>query len=85
MAQFVYVLCMLTCTVCAILLLRGYRSNRMPLLFWASVCFVGLAINNAILFIDLVLLPQVDLFLVRSGVALAAMCVLLYGLIWDSR
>lgn len=85
MAETVYVLCGLTSITCALLLLRGYLTSRMPLLFWAAVCFVGLTIDNALLFVDLILLPHVDLFLLRTTAALAGMVVLLYGLIWNIR
>lgn len=85
MAEIVYTLCALTSTLCSILLLRGYRTSRIPLLFWSGLCFVGLALNNFLLFIDLIIVPQIDLFMWRTGVALAAMCVLLYGLIWERR
>lgn len=42
MAEITYVLCGLTSIACAVLLLRGYVTTRMPLLFWAALCFVGL-------------------------------------------
>jgi hypothetical protein len=82
-AEIVYVLCGLTSIACVVLLLRGYLATRMPLLFWAALCFVGLTINNALLFVDLILLPHVDLFVLRTTAALAGMVVLLYGMILD--
>ena len=85
MAELVYLLCAGTSIWCAVLLLKGYRSSRTRLLFWASACFVGLAINNVILFIDLIMLPDVDLFWWRTAPALGGMLVLLYGLVWESR
>lgn len=85
MAEITYILCGLTSIACAVLLLRGYVTTRMPLLFWAALCFVGLTIDNALLFVDLVLLPHIDLFLLRTIAALAGMVVLLYGMIWDIR
>jgi hypothetical protein len=85
MAESVYALCALTSILCAILLLKGYRANRTRLLFWASLSFAGLALNNVLLFIDLIMLPAVDLFIWRAAAALAGMSVLLYGLIWESR
>lgn len=85
MAELVYVLCAATSIACAVLLLRGYRRSRMRLLFWSGLCFAGLALNNVILFVDLVIIPSVDLSLVRSGTALIAMLVLLFGLVWESR
>jgi len=85
MAEIVYFLCAVTSSACAALLLRGYRSSQMRLLFWSGLCFVGLAFNNALLFVDLVITPEVDLSLVRSGVALVAMATLLFGLVWETQ
>lgn len=86
MAEAVYILCALTSTLCALLLYRGYRANRTRLLFWASLCFVFLAINNVILYFDLVILPpDIDLFWYRNIAALIGMLLLVFGLTWDSR
>ena len=85
MIEAVYVLCALTSIACAAMLFRGYRKTRTRLLFWSSLCFVGLAANNVILFVDRVVLPQVDLSLPRTGAALFALLVLLFGLVWESR
>jgi hypothetical protein len=84
-AETVYVLCAVTSIVCAILLFRGYWASRARLLFWASLCFGGLALHNVLLFVDLILVPDVDLFYLRTVTALASMLVLLYGLVWESR
>jgi hypothetical protein len=85
MAEFVYVLCALTSIACAWLLFRGYRARRTALLFWSSLCFIGLALNNVLLVVDLYLVPDIDLFLPRTATALAAVSALLYGLIWDTN
>jgi Family of unknown function (DUF5985) len=85
MAESVYALCALTSILCAVLLFKGYRASRTRLLFWTSLCFAGLALNNVLLFVDLILVPQIDLFVWRTTVAIAGMSVLLYGLIWESR
>lgn len=85
MAEAVYILCGVTSILCALLLLRGYRASRTRLLFWAGLCFIGLALDNVILFVDIVLLPNMDLFWWRTLAALAGMLVLLYGLIWETR
>jgi hypothetical protein len=45
---------------------------------------VGLAISNSLIFVDLVLFPDVDLYRVRLATAAVAMILLLYGLIWGS-
>lgn len=84
MATAVYVLCMLTSALCAALLLREYRRSGARLLLWSSLSFVGWAANNALVFMDLVVVPGYDLAGVRATVAVAAMSLLLYGLIWDA-
>ena len=83
MAEFVYGLCAATSAACAVLLLRGYLQRRTRLLFWSALCFVGLAINNALLLVDLYVVPNTDLFFLRTTVALLAMVLMLYGLIFD--
>ncbi|HZS48438.1 MAG TPA: DUF5985 family protein [Blastocatellia bacterium] len=85
MAEAVYILCILTSLACAWLLLRSYRKTRAKLLLWCALCFVGLLLNNLLLFIDIIVVPDVDLSIWRSVTGLAALCFLLYGLIWDSR
>jgi hypothetical protein len=79
----VYALCAATAAACAVLLLRAYARSGARLLFWGGLCFVGLAVNNAFVFADLVLVPRVDLSPFRHAAALAAMAVLVYGLVWD--
>jgi hypothetical protein len=80
----VYALCALTSIGCAFLLLRGYARSRVRLLFWSGLCFVGLALNNIMLFIDLRVVPEIDLSLWRTLPAIAGVAVLLYGLIWEA-
>ena len=71
--------------VCAFLLLRAYVSNRYRLLLWSGLCFAGLTANNVLLFLDKIILTQVDLSVCRLLVAIASTMVLLYGLIWDAH
>jgi hypothetical protein len=85
MAEFVYILCTLTSAICAALLFRAYRANKTALLFWSSICFIGLAVNNALLLVDLYVVPDVDLFLLRTGIALAGVVALIYGLIFENQ
>jgi hypothetical protein len=84
MAQLVYILCFLTSLTCALLLLRAYAQKRTKFLLWSSLCFVCLAVNNILLVIDVLILTEQDFFIVRSVPALAGLCLLLYGLIWES-
>lgn len=85
MAESVYILCMLTSIGCAYLLSRSYRATRSKLLLWSSLCFVGLAVNNMLLYADLIIAPSNDLSLWRNLTAFAALSVLLFGLVWDSE
>jgi hypothetical protein len=49
------------------------------------MCFVGLAANNTLLVVDLMVVPHIDLSAVRTTIAAAAMMMLLIGLVWESR
>ncbi len=85
MFTLVYILGTLTTLLCAVLLIRGYLSGRKKLLLWSGLCFSGLTISNALVFVDLVLFPtSIDLYLLRLATAALSMLVLLYGLIWES-
>ena len=87
----VYILCAVTSLACAVLLFRGYRRSRARFLLWSSLCFIGLAANNVMLFVDRVVFPDqgqllgVNFALWRSAPALAGLLLLLYGLIWDAE
>ena len=84
MATIVYVLCALTSLACAALLLRGYRQSGARLLLWSGWCFVGLFLNNVLLLIDVRIIPELDLSLVRLIPALIGVALLLYGLVWEA-
>lgn len=86
MANAVFLLCALTSVVCAVLLLRAYRRASNRLLLWSGLCFVGLALNNGLLVIDRILLPDsADLSVWRQVPAVLGVAVLLYGLVWDAE
>jgi hypothetical protein len=86
MADAVFILCAATSLACAVLLLRGYARNRVSLLLWSSLCFVGLAVNNMLLVVDLVVFPATrDLLLFRNLSGLVALALLVFGLVWDSE
>ncbi len=84
MDKFIYGLCALTAATCAWLLLRSYARTRFRLLMWSGACFVGLTLNNLLLIADRVVFIEVDLSTWRLAVALAAVLLLLFGLIMDS-
>ncbi len=80
----VYCLCLLAAFGCAWLLLRSHRRSRSPLLLWSGLCFCGLTITNSLRVVDLVFVPDVDLFIWRNLATLVSMLLLLYGLIWET-
>ncbi len=84
LSSVVYILGTLVSLVCAILLLRGYRRGRKRLLLWSGLCFTMLAISNGMVFLDLIVFPQIDLSLWRLSPAAIALVLLLFGLIWES-
>lgn len=85
MSQAVYLLCALTSAICAVLLVRGYRRSRSRLLLWSSLCFVGLAANNAVLVYDRLVVPDVDLSAWRLVPAVIGVGVLVYGLVAEGE
>jgi hypothetical protein len=85
MAAIIYSLCAFTAALCTYLLLQAYRRGGYRLLLWSGLCFAGLTVNNLLLVADKLIFPLLDLQALRTGVALAAMTVLLYGLIWDTE
>jgi hypothetical protein len=85
MAAIIYLLCALTALTCTFLLVRAYLRGRYRLLLWSGLCFAGLTLNNLVLVLDKLVLTSVDLSIWRTSVALIAMAVLLYGLIWDAE
>lgn len=85
LARAVYILCALTSLGCAVLLVRGYLRSRARLLLWSSLSFAGLAINNILLVIDRLVIPDQDLYLWRLVSAFVSVAILLYGLIWEAE
>ena len=79
----VYLLCFATSAACAFLLARSYLRTRARLLLWSAACFLLLALNNFVVVIDLLLIPEMSFRLVRTLLALSAVSVLLFGFIWD--
>lgn len=77
----VYSLCLVTSVACAWLLVRSYSRNKTKLLLWSGTCFVFLALNNLVVVMDILVLPQIDLTLVRVSASLAGVSTLLYGFI----
>lgn len=85
LAALIYLLCAFTALLCAVLLFSAWRRDGYRLLFWSGLCFAGLTLNNVLLVVDKLVVPEMDLSPLRSAVALAALSLLLFGLIWDAR
>mgnify|MGYP003576106585 CR=1 FL=1 len=87
MAPLFYSLCTLTALLCAVLLIRAYSRSRYKLLLWGGLCFLGLTLNNALLVVDKLIFPEpeVNLFIWRLVAGLAALLLLLYGIIFDAE
>ena len=86
MATLIYSLCALTSLACVVLLWRAQRHSRSRLLFWTAWCFLLLAANNVLLVLDKVVFPvEVDLRFWRLGTALAAVALLVYGLVMEEN
>ena len=83
MAALIYLLCSATALACAVLLLRTYSRQRHRILLWSGLCFVGMFLNNLLLMLDRIILPEVDLTTLRLTSALLALLPLLYGLVWE--
>jgi len=79
----VYLLCGGTSALCAYLLAVAYIRQRTSLLLWSAVCFFFLAVSNLLVFVDIVLLPEVDLSLLRTSLSLVAVGALIYAFVWE--
>jgi hypothetical protein len=81
----IYLLCLLTSAGCMWLLFRAWRRTGSKMLMWSALCFVCLALNNIVVFVDVVVLPDVEGFQpLRQLANLAAIGVLLWGFIWEA-
>ncbi len=85
MSGFIYLLSAATCLLCAVMLLRTFTKQRVTLLLLSGLCFVGLMLENVLMYIDIVMVPDVDLSVWRKLPGLIALTLLLFGLIWESK
>ena len=85
LAATVYLLCALSSFLCAVLLYRTYRRGGARFLLSSSVCFTGFAVANALLFVDLVLVPHTDLMVYRQVATFVSVAALAWGFVWDTR
>jgi hypothetical protein len=84
MSTVVYGLCALTSLLCSWLLLQGYRRSGTRLLVWSGLCFAGFFMNNVLLIVDLRVMPERDLSILRTLPVLVGLALLIYGMVWDT-
>ena len=75
----------LTSFACMVLLFRGYARTGLRLLLWSALCFIFLTANNVLLFVDNIIVPQIDLRPYRLMAALIGIGCLLYAFIWEAE
>ena len=80
-----YSLTILASLGCTLLLARGYLERRYSLLLWSAICFGFLTLNNVVLFVDMLVVPSMDLRLWRLIAALAGVLCMLYAFIWEAE
>jgi hypothetical protein len=85
MAMLIYALCALTALACAVLLLLGSRRTGSRMLLWSGLCFAGLALTNALIVVDALDGAADTLGIARLVVALGAIVLLLYGLVFEEK
>lgn len=85
MAELVYLLCATLSFLCTFMLFRGYFHTGTKLLLWIAINFALLTFNNIFLFIDLALLPELNLNgpFWRNILGSLSGLVMLCGLIWE--
>lgn len=81
----VYLLCFLTASLCAGLLVRQHRAAPSPVLLWSASCFVFLALSNLLVVVDRVILIEISFRTERLALTLLAVSVLLFGFIWKAE
>jgi hypothetical protein len=83
MGEAVYLLGTLTSLCCSFLLFRAYSRVKKKLLFWSGLCFAGLTVSNFLVFLDLVIYPDVNLYRLRLAAVSGARPEILFS--WPSR
>jgi len=81
----IYIVHTVVSLLCSVLLLRAYSQVRKRLLLWSGLYFAGSTLVNALVFMDLIVVPSIDLYPLRLGVSLIAAGMLVFGLIWGER
>jgi hypothetical protein len=67
-----------------VVLARNYFRTRHRLLLWSALFFAFFAASNLVLFLDLVVFPDIDMYVFRTGLTMVGAAILLFGLIWET-
>jgi hypothetical protein len=84
MPGLVYILSAGASLLCAALLLRGVEGRRGGLLFWSGLCFLAMAVGNALLYLNFVVYPDVNLIVAARAATTVGIILLNFGLIWHT-
>ncbi len=85
MGSAIYMLSALVTCLCAVQLLLAFRRTRRRLLLWSGLCFAALTVSHALVFVDLVVLPEIDLYPLRLTTTTVGLGLMLYGLVWEEQ
>lgn len=84
MPGLIYIICGLTSLGSAWLLGRGALKRHDGLMFWSSLCFFGMGVNNLLLYLNFIIFPEVELLIVARIAMVFSVLVLNFGLIWHT-
>lgn len=85
MAELIYGLCTILSASIAVMLWRRHRRMPARMIYWTALCFSGLALSNLLLVVDKLILPEVDLRVLRNSVSLLSIGLLLFGLVYEDE
>lgn len=85
MIETIYSLCTIVAFFCSVKLFKAHKESSYGLLYWSGMCFALLALTNAFVILDKLIMPFIDLHAVRLSITLLGMGVLIYGLIIRSE
>jgi hypothetical protein len=85
MAELIYSLCAILSLAIAVMLWRQYRRAPSRMIKWTALCFSGLALSNLLLVLDKLVLPELDLRVLRHSISLVSIWLLLFGLVYEDE
>ena len=85
MAELIYGLCTVLSLAIAAMLWRQYRRAPTRMIYWTTLCFIGLALSNLLLVLDKLVIPEMDLRVLRHSVSLLSIGMLLFGLVYEDE